>query len=95
MTKNFMSGSNRREGHATQSNVTRGHLDQICGLRGRLHPAAEKFRDAPCLGDAAARDVRFLRIEDFADRAQAGFAEMLAGSVREKRARRHCHRDEL
>src|SRR2546421_10464459 len=44
-------------------------------LRG-LRPAAQNFRDAPSLRDAAARRVRFDGVEDLADRADAGFVQV-------------------
>ena len=50
-------------------------------IRGGLHKAAQHFRDTPRLGDAAARRERWLRIEDFADRADAGFSEMRLKAV--------------
>src|SRR3954470_2241707 len=49
----------------------------------RLHPAAQHLGDAPGLGDAAAGGVRLLGVEDFADAAQAGFAEMRDETVQE------------
>src|SRR6266481_127541 len=52
-------------------------------LDGSFFQTAEHFRDAPCLGDAAARRERWLRIEDFADRADAGFGEMRLKAVEE------------
>src|ERR1700737_569912 len=57
-------------------------------LDGSFFQTAEHFRDAPCLGDAAARRERWLRIEDFADRADAGFSEMRLKAVEEIAARR-------
>src|SRR3954470_4955490 len=42
----------------------------------RLDENAEHFGDAPGLGDAAARRERRLGIEDLADRADRGLAEM-------------------
>src|SRR3989442_10383366 len=41
-----------------------------------LHPAAQHFRHAPCLRDAATGDMRFARIEHFTDRTQTGIAKM-------------------
>src|SRR5580698_3422466 len=37
---------------------------------------AEDFSNAPCLGDAGASRVRFLRVEDLADGADARLAEV-------------------
>jgi hypothetical protein len=45
-------------------------------LDGSFLQTAQRFRDAPGLGDAAARSERRLGVEDFADRADAGFSEM-------------------
>src|SRR5205807_608006 len=43
----------------------------------RLHPAAQHFRHAPRLVDAAARREGGLGVEDFVDRADTGFIEMI------------------
>src|SRR5436305_7802617 len=43
-----------------------------------LHIRAQHFGDAPGLRDAAARGVRRIAVEDFRDRADAGFAEVAA-----------------
>src|SRR5262245_48915054 len=45
---------------------------------GREEPGAENFRDGPRLRDAAARGVRFLRVEDLAQRADAVIAQLRA-----------------
>ena len=42
----------------------------------RLHPAPQGFGDTPGLGNATSGRKRFLSIEDFADRADAGQAQM-------------------
>src|SRR5882762_11001127 len=57
-------------------------------LDGSFFQTAEHFRDAPCQGDAAARRERRLRIEDFADRTDAGFSEMRLKAVEEMPSRR-------
>src|SRR5437899_6933147 len=57
-------------------------------LDGSFFQTAEHFRDAPCLGDAAARRERWLRIEDFADRTDAGLSEMRLKAVEEMPRRR-------
>ena len=57
-------------------------------ILGSLHKAAQYFRDTPSLGDAAARGERWLGIEDFADRADAGFSEMRLKAVEETPRRR-------
>src|SRR5258705_12132841 len=49
----------------------------------RLHPAAQHFGDAPGLGDAAAWGVGGLGVEDLADAAEAGFAEMRDEALQE------------
>src|SRR6185312_10027983 len=41
-----------------------------------IRPGAEHLGHAPGLGNAGARDVRFLAVEDFADRSDTRFAEM-------------------
>src|SRR5258707_9208459 len=57
-------------------------------LDGSFFQTAEHFRDAPCLGDAAARRERRLGVKDFADRADAGFSEMRLKAVEEMPRRR-------
>src|SRR5258707_15226897 len=57
-------------------------------LDGSFFQTAEHFRDAPCLGNAAARRERRLRIEDFADRAGARLREMELQAVAEMPRRR-------
>ena len=56
--------------------------DDLVGRHG-LHPAAQHFGHAPGLGHAAARPIGSLGIEDFADRADAGLAQM-GGKTAEK-----------
>jgi hypothetical protein len=46
-------------------------------LRACPHPRPQYFGDAPRLRDAAAGGVRIFCIEDFADAADAGFAEVI------------------
>src|SRR5271167_3575450 len=52
-------------------------------IQGSFFQTAQYFRDAPGLGDAAARCERRLGVEDFADRADAGFGEMRLETVEE------------
>ena len=52
-----------------------GWRNEAVLLRG-FDPAAEDFRDAPCLGDAASRRVGRVGVEDLADGADAGLVEM-------------------
>src|ERR1700737_2965715 len=57
-------------------------------LDGSFLQTAKHFRDAPGLGDAAARRERWLRIEDFPNRADAGFSEMRLKALEEMPRRR-------
>jgi hypothetical protein len=52
-------------------------------LESSFFQTAQHFRDAPDLGDAPARRERWLRVKDFADRADAGFSEMRLEAVEE------------
>ena len=54
----------------------------VAQVRG-LHPAAQHFRHAPRLRDAAARRVGLLGVEDLADRPDARFVEMREKPVEE------------
>src|SRR5262249_43395120 len=47
----------------------------------RFRPTPQGFRDAPRLGDAAARRERLLRVKDLAERADAGFAQLADESL--------------
>src|SRR5262245_22473079 len=49
----------------------------------RLDPAPQDLGDAPGLGDAAARGVGGLGVEDLADRAKAGLAHVGGEAVEE------------
>ena len=53
----------------------------------RFYPATQHFRDAPRLGDAAAAIVRFARVENFADRSDSLFVQMVGENAREICAR--------
>ena len=50
--------------------------------------AAQHFRDAPSLGDAAARHEGRVGVEHLADRADAGFGEMRLEAGEETPSRR-------
>src|SRR6185312_15404485 len=80
-TGSSSSGRRRRSGR-------RAVGDRFGGVRGfgrrfgcGLHPAAQHFRHAPRLRDAAAGRVRGRRVEDLADRAEAERAERADASL--------------
>jgi hypothetical protein len=50
-------------------------------LDGSFFQTAQHFRDAPGLGDAAARREWWLGVKDFADRTNASFSEMRLEAV--------------
>ncbi len=64
-------------GGSTESRPTRK-----AGSR-RLHPAAQHFRHAPGLGDAAAGGVRLARVEHFANRSDSIFVQMFRKTLEE------------
>src|SRR6185437_1009269 len=53
-----------------------------------LQPCAQNFRDAPCLRDAAARQVRSFSIKNFADRSNASFSQVRNEALQLRQHRR-------
>src|SRR5437764_223087 len=74
----------RRSGRSEEALNHWFNLNQfLFPLYGSFFQTAQHFRDAPGLGDAAARRERRLGVKDFADRAEARFSEMRLEAVEE------------
>src|SRR5918995_363293 len=66
----------RRMTHEEITPSTSGYVVAALYASARLQPTSKHFGDAPCLCHTAPRRVRVLGVEDFADRSDAGLAEM-------------------
>ena len=83
----------RRQGTAAFGRAEHGRIvEERQGLR-RLHPAPQHLRHAPRLRHAASRRAGLLGVEDFADLAETGVAEVWRGSRAAARGRLACRPD--